>query len=199
MNLTQPTPSLPGKLSDNDFRPATGFSLIENLIALLLLSICMLGSTLIQIKNTAESRNNLHRVLALDSIQSLHDILPLALSDLNNIDFTTLAQKSIPANTPAGHYLSGCHTGACSAVQLTQSLYLDWRQTLAKQLRNPHLGITTRPAAQTKTQKASGIQFHSAWLHAFAPDKLMQCQHIRTADKSALSECLTVNTILYTR
>lgn len=110
--------------------PQRGMTLLEVLIALLVLSIGLLGMAGLQATSIRSSQSAYMRsqasILAYDAIDRMRANQAAAISAANPYN---LALATTPGAPP-----SNCNTSTCTTAQLTAFDLFEWTQTLASEL-----------------------------------------------------------------
>lgn len=139
-------------------RPAAaGSALIEALVALLVLSVGILGLLSAQLRNLAEMQTVAHRAQAVQLIDDLAERVRAhgdGLARLRSAHYV----RGWDAGAEAG-VSNPCDTQACSADELASWDVAQWRQRVASSL--PHgsasLFVTADEAADTGNRRQLGV------------------------------------------
>lgn len=106
----------------------TGFSMIEIAIALLVLSIGLLGIAGLQSSGMQASFKSQQRTIAMNQAQDLADRIRANLSGLRAMEYT----KAIPTSVPSPNCSASANT--CTPAELAATDLYNWEQSNAELL-----------------------------------------------------------------
>jgi len=105
-----------------------GFSLIESLVAIVVMALGILGIVGVQMRTLADTQNGVRRAQAIRLIEDLSERAKINPSALDNI------AKYVKGFGPAGTPPIDCKFSACNSAQLAQYDVEIWKQAIANTL-----------------------------------------------------------------
>lgn len=105
-----------------------GFSLIESLIAMVVMALGLLGVVGVQMRTLADTQTGVRRAQAIRLIEDLSERAKVNPSALANINEYVIGFGS--AGTPT----KSCKTGSCNSSELAQYDISTWKQAVADTL-----------------------------------------------------------------
>jgi type IV pilus assembly protein PilV len=106
-----------------------GISLLESLVALVVLAIAVLGMLAIQLRTLAETQTGVHRAQAVRVIEDLAERIKSNPEGFARLADYTAGWDAAAPDTPAD-----CTANACTPAQLAQWDLGQWRQSVAQKL-----------------------------------------------------------------
>lgn len=137
-------------------RQQRGISLLESLVALVVLAIAVLGMLVIQLRTLAEAQTGVYRSQAVRTIEDLAERIksnPAGFAQLSNYvaDWATAAPTSAP----------DCVAAACADEQLAQWDLVQWRASVAQKLPNGQANTFLSTSETAGVQRQLGVML--AW------------------------------------
>ncbi|QET02531.1 MULTISPECIES: type IV pilus modification protein PilV [Cupriavidus] len=108
-------------------RNAAGFSLIEALVTIVILSFGVLALAMLQVQTLVDTRTSAARNIAAEMAYNLADEIRS-----NNAAYDLGAFKTLPTDPPA--QVAACYGAGCTPAQMATTSYATWRNDLGSAL-----------------------------------------------------------------
>jgi len=143
-------------LSTRRRRPAhtrqRGITLLESLVALMVLAIAVLAMLALQLRTLVEARTGVHRAQAVRVIEDLAERIKS-----NPEGFALLAEYSASWDAEAPSALADCASAPCSAQQMARWDLAEWRASLARKLPRGRANTFLSPDESAGLRRQLGV------------------------------------------
>lgn len=116
-----------------------GISLIESLIAIVVMALGILGILGVQMRTLADTQTGVRRAQAIRLIEDLSERMKVNPNALGNTNSYLLGWGATPTAP------TDCKSAACTSQQLAQYDLVQWRQSAINQLPNSDVSIFVVP------------------------------------------------------
>lgn len=124
-------PGMPLCLGRPTLRRSTGFTLIEVLVAVVVITIGLLGMTSLQSYGLAENNRSLMRLKASYKAYEMADRMR---ANQRAFDSTITGYRTSVSNCNTGSFVTDCTTSGCTPQQIAQNDLCEWQTDLQVQL-----------------------------------------------------------------